>query len=160
MTLWTELWTRNIRTASFVIIRVAYMKWDLSLYKSLIFPANVFLSSLQRSLIRKIQPALIRLKLKKFPFTGLRSATMEPLLWDTSIQGTSPFRGHKIWSQKNALIIFVLVTTIDGTPLFRGKGHILWVLKLGFTLHSGDTLTFKRWLTTERIHILKRTQSQ
>ena len=27
--------------------------------------------------------------------------TVEPLLWDTSIQGTPPFRGHKIWLRKN-----------------------------------------------------------
>ena len=26
---------------------------------------------------------------------------VEPLFWDTSIQGTPPFRGHKIWPRKN-----------------------------------------------------------
>ena len=36
--------------------------------------------------------------------------------WETSIQGTPPFRGHKIWSWKNVYIIFVFVTSIEGTP--------------------------------------------
>ena len=27
--------------------------------------------------------------------------TVEPLFWNTSIQGTPPFRGHKIWPRKN-----------------------------------------------------------
>ena len=38
---------------------------------------------------------------------------VEPLLWDTSIQGTPPFRGHKIWLRKNVYIIFVFVTSIE-----------------------------------------------
>ena len=84
------------------------------------------------------------LKLKKFPFTAQGSATVEPLLWDTSIQETPPFRGHKIWSQKNAVIIFVSITSIEGTPLFRGKEHVIRVPKPGFNLHSRDTLTLKR----------------
>ena len=36
--------------------------------------------------------------------------------WETCIQGTPPFRGHKIWSWKNVCIIFVFVTSIEGTP--------------------------------------------
>ena len=48
--------------------------------------------------------------------------TVEPFLWDTSIQGTPPsFRGHKIWLQKNVHINF---TSIEGTPLLRGEGHL------------------------------------
>ena len=43
--------------------------------------------------------------------------TVEPLLWDTSIQGTPPFRGH----------LHSGGTSIQGTPPFRGH------------LHSGDT---------------------
>ena len=39
----------------------------------------------------------------------------------------SLFRGQKIWSQKNFYIIFVFVTSIEGTSLFRGKGHFLGV---------------------------------
>ena len=46
--------------------------------------------------------------------------TVEPLLWNTSIQGTTPLRGHKIWSWKNAHIIFVSITSIEGTPLLNG----------------------------------------
>ena len=45
--------------------------------------------------------------------------TVEPLLWDTSIRGTPDghlhFRRHKIWSRKNVHIIFVFVTSIEGT---------------------------------------------
>ena len=72
---------------------------------------------------------------------------MEPLHYDTSFEGTSPFRGHKIWSRRNVHIIFVSVTSIEGTPLFRGKGRILRVPKRGFNLHSGDTLAIKKWLS-------------
>ena len=51
------------------------------------------------------------------------SDTVEPLLWDTSIKGTPPFRGHKIFSRKNVHITIVIVTSFQGTPLFKGKGH-------------------------------------
>ena len=60
------------------------------------------------------------------------------LLWNTSIQRTPPFRGHKIWSRKNVHIIFVSFTSVVGTR--RRKGHFFWVTKPGFTFHSGDTL--------------------
>ena len=68
------------------------------------------------------------------------SHTMEPLLWDTSPQRTPPFTGYKIGSWKTFHIIFVSVTSIKGTHLFRGKGPSFWVPKPGFNLHSGDTL--------------------
>ena len=48
--------------------------------------------------------------------------TVEPILWDTPIQETPPFRGRKIWSPKNNHVIFVFVSSIEGTPLFMGKG--------------------------------------
>ena len=73
----------------------------------------------------------------------------EPLLWYTAIQGTPPFRGHKIWLWKNVYIIFVFFTSIEGTPLFRGKGHYLWVPKPRVNLHWGYTLPLKKWLTTK-----------
>ena len=76
---------------------------------------------------------------------------VEPLLWDTSIQGSTPFRGQKIWPWENSHIIFVFVTSIEGTPLFRGWGHFFWVPKPEFYLHSGDTLALKTWLTTMRV---------
>ena len=43
-------------------------------------------------------------------------------------QGTLPFRGHKILSRKNAYIIYVSNASIEGTPLFSGKGPFFWVL--------------------------------
>ena len=77
-------------------------------------------------------------------------STVELLLWDTSIQGIPPFREHKIWSQKNVHTMFVykFVTSGDGTPLFRGKRHLFWVVSAEFNLHSGDTLAIKKWLST------------
>ena len=53
--------------------------------------------------------------------------------------GYSSIQGHKIWSRKNVHIIFVFVTSIEGIPLFRGKGHFSWVPKPRFNLHSRDT---------------------
>ena len=80
---------------------------------------------------------------------------MQPLLWDTSIHGTASFRGHKLWSWKNTHIILVSVTSIKGTPPFREKGHIFWVPKPKFNLHSEDTLAVKTRLTTKRVDIFK-----
>ena len=83
----------------------------------------------------------------------LRQHTVEPLPWKTSIRGTrSPFRGHLIWSWKNA---FVFISPFEGAPLFRGKGHFFWVPKPGFNLLSGDTIALKKWLTTKGIDIFK-----
>ena len=48
--------------------------------------------------------------------------------WNLSF-GTPLFKGQKIWSQKNVYIIFVFVTSIEGTPLFWGNEHFLWVAK-------------------------------
>ena len=53
--------------------------------------------------------------------------TTELLHGDTFIQVTPPLRGHKIWSQKKVHIIFVSVTSSEGSPLFRGKGHFFMV---------------------------------
>ena len=36
--------------------------------------------------------------------------------WNLSF-GTPPFRGQKLWSWKNIHIIFVSVTSIEGTPV-------------------------------------------
>ena len=41
------------------------------------------------------------------------------LLWDTSIQGIPPFRGHKICSLKNVHIIFV--SFISVVHLYSGE---------------------------------------
>ena len=52
-------------------------------------------------------------------------------------------------------MIFISVTYIEGTPLFKGKGQVFLVLKPGFNLHSGDTLALKTWLTTKKVDIFK-----
>ena len=51
---------------------------------------------------------------------------------------SNPFRELKIWSWKNVQIIFVSVTSIEGTPQFRGGEHFFWVPKHGFNLHLVD----------------------
>ena len=58
---------------------------------------------------------------KPFLHTSFWQITVKPLLWDTSIQGTPSFGGHKIWSRKNFHLISVFVTSIEGKTLFRGK---------------------------------------
>ena len=68
---------------------------------------------------------------------------------------TTPYRGHKIWSGKDVHMIFISVTYIEGTPLFKGKGQVFLVLKPGFNLHSADTLALKTWLTTKKVDIFK-----
>ena len=74
---------------------------------------------------------------------------VEPVLWDTSIQGTPPFRGHKIWSWKNCnYIIFVPVTSTEGTTLFKGKEHFSGSPNQ-FNLCSGNALALLTWLTTK-----------
>ena len=60
---------------------------------------------------------------------------------------------YKVWSWKNVHIMFV--TSIKGTPVFRKKGHLFWVLKPRFNLHSGDTLGHKKLLTTRVIDKFK-----
>ena len=55
---------------------------------------------------------------------------------DTSIQ-----RGHNIWSPKNVDIIFVFVSSGEGTLLFMGKGLFF---DSGFNVYSGYTLPLKR----------------
>ena len=78
------------------------------------------------------------------------------LFGDTFIQGTPLFRGHKIWSQKNFYIIFVSVTSIEGSLPFRGKGHIVWVTPLhekkkhsqnAFTSHNDHRFHNMNYLT-------------
>ena len=82
-------------------------------------------------------------------YLDLNWTTFETLLWDTSIKGTPPFSGHKIWSRKYFHIIFVFVTSFEGIPLIRGDQHFFWLPKPGFNLHWGDTLAIKKWLTTK-----------
>ena len=65
---------------------------------------------------------------------GFDLQLVEPLLLVTS----NPFRELKIWSWKNVQIIFLSVTSIEGTPQFRGREHFFWVPKHGFNLRLGD----------------------
>ena len=86
------------------------------------------------------------------PFTRIKRAFVESKVkhfcWEWNLSfGPPPFRGHKIWSCRNVHIIFVLVTSIEGTPLFRGKGHLFWATKPGFNFQSGDTLAIKKWFS-------------
>ena len=46
-------------------------------------------------------------------------------------------------SQKTVHVIFVSVTSIEGSPPSREKGHFFWVPKNRFNLHSGNTLAPK-----------------
>ena len=69
--------------------------------------------------------------------------TAHYLQWNLSF-GTPLFKGHlhsadtKFGCEKNVYIIFVSVTSIEGTPLSRGKDHFSWVPKPRFNLHSGN----------------------
>ena len=61
-----------------------------------------------------------------------------PLLWDTSIQGTLPFRGHKISSLKNVHIIFIFFTSVEGRSIQEKGTHTQKKLSIGlvFTCHN------------------------
>ena len=69
-----------------------------------------------------------------------------PYIWNTFIQGTTPFRGYKILSRKNVQIIFVPVISDWRDTFFLGP-------KTGFNLPSGDTL--KKRLTTKSVDNFK-----
>ena len=59
-----------------------------------------------------------------------------------------PFRGHKIWSRVNVHIIFVSVTSIERTHLFREEGNISGSQNPGLTSIQGTSLALKpqnRW---------------
>ena len=57
-----------------------------------------------------------------------------------------PFGGHKIWKRTNILIIFWSVTSVERTPLFRGRGHFSWVPNPRFNLHA-----FRGHLSTQNV---------
>ena len=82
-----------------------------------------------------------------FPWINIKfcywTALTLHLQWRHSIQGTPPFRGHKNRSRKNVHIIFVSVTSFEGTSLFSGKEHILWVPKPRLNLHLEHTSASK-----------------
>ena len=63
-----------------------------------------------------------------------------PIVRFNRYSGTSPLGHFYPRDTKNVHIIFVFVTSFEGTPLFRGKGHFFKVPTPRFNLHSGDTL--------------------
>ena len=79
------------------------------------------------------------------------SITMDPL-------GLLLIEGKIHWSPRKMFtyITFLFVTSFEGTSLFRGKEHFLWVLKPGFNLHSRDILiSTQRWLTAKFVDNFK-----
>ena len=103
--------------------------------------------------VASVSNRVILRKLRKYLLRRQSLVQWNPLLWNTSNQGTPPFRAHRTW--KNVVKIFVFVTSIEGTPLFRGKEDFFWVPKPGFNLHSADTLKLKTWLTIKRVDKFK-----
>ena len=55
-------------------------------------------------------------------FTWTAYITVELLLWDTSIQGSTPFRGKQIWSWENVHIIFAFILLLKGHLYSGGRG--------------------------------------
>lgn len=57
---------------------------------------------------------------------------------DPSVFKRHPFRGHKIWSRKNAKIIFVFyISSFEETPLFRERDTFSGSQNLGLTSTKG-----------------------
>ena len=71
--------------------------------------------------------------------------TLEPLLWDTSIQRTQHLLREKCSDNLCTCYLYWRDTS------FWGKGHFFWVSKPGFKLPSGNTLGLKKRLTTKRV---------
>ena len=68
----------------------------------------------------------------------MQKPTVERLLWDRDLYS----RDTKFGPEKTH-IIFVPITSIEGTPLLRGNGQFFWVPKPVFNLHSGHILALK-----------------
>ena len=71
--------------------------------------------------------------------------TLEPLLWDTSIQRTK----HLFREQCSHNLCTCYLHWRDTS--FWGKSHHFWVSKPGFNLPSRNTLVLKKRLTTKRV---------
>ena len=67
-----------------------------------------------------------------------------PIVRFNRYSGTSPLGHFYPRDTKNVHIIFVFVTSFEGTPLFRGKGHFFKVATSRSNLHLGDTLALKK----------------
>ena len=76
-----------------------------------------------RHLLPKIDK-LVSIKTTAYP----KHRQLNKLLQQNLSFETPLFKGHKIWSPKNVDIIFLCVTSIEGTPLgsIQGKGHFFW----------------------------------
>ena len=83
-----------------------------------------------------------------------KDVTVEPLLWDTSMQGTQNlFREEK--RPHNLCLCYLY--SIELKSIFWRKGHVFWSPKPEYDLHSGDILALKIWLSPKKVDILKRT---
>ena len=94
-----------------------------------------------RHLLPKIDQ-LVSVKTTVYP----KHRQLNKLLQQNLSLKTPPFKGHKIWSPKNVHIIFLCVTSIEGTPLgsIQGKGTLFLVLpKPRFNCSSRDMLALK-----------------
>ena len=78
-----------------------------------------------RHLLPKIDK-LVSVKTTVYP----KHRQLNKLLQQNLSLETPPFKGHKICSPKNVHIIFLCVTSIEGTPLgsIQGKGTLFLVL--------------------------------
>ena len=80
---------------------------------------------------RRIKRAFVASKVKHFCWVGLGyikvDTLMKLLIWATSIQGS-----QNLVPEMNVHITFEFVSSIEGTPLFRGKRQFFWATKPGF----------------------------
>ena len=69
--------------------------------------------------------------------------------YGTSIQGTPPFRGHKIWSRKNVQIIFVFVMALLKGHLYSGRDALFLSTENtdSTSIQPGNTSAPKKRLT-------------
>ena len=107
--------------------------------------------------------SLWRVRCRSTAWVGNAKGGEKPIMWFPegecicsvhkrlyTVSGNFPL-GHlhskdTTWSWKNVHIIFVLVASLEGAPLFRGKGQFFWVLNSTFNPHSGEYLALKKWL--------------
>ena len=76
---------------------------------------------------------------------------------ERSYSGTLLFKGHlhsgdtKLNLAPEKHVIFVFVTSPEGTPLLREKGHFSFVPKASFNFLSADTLVLQQCLTSKKV---------
>ena len=83
-------------------------------------------------------------KIKFWVYSGT-SPLRHLYLRDTSIQWLQ----NLVSGECSHSFCICYVTSIEGTPLFRGKGHFFRVLKPRWNLQSGNTLALKKRLTSK-----------